>query len=287
MSSKLVKFKGLDVDKFVSFVDNIDINKLPFAIEIRPDKITCKVHPTSKTFVKYFALPTNDIFEEIGMTEEINYLRFNMINVKKLKEGLSVYKRGDVKTIDGEFDVIYDEGNEKSWRINHIRFKSKHVNLKVSGHEPHKVPFLPDNIWKEKLYDVSKYMLKFEINTAFVKSTLRLIDFEKDVADKATSIHKSTLQYLAKDKLLSFKSKDDKWKIDYNLDGTSEYGVFDFQSQSDLLFAIQEIAFRLLNAPVYTVYLVNNINMGKPMNLIFFVNNDDDVIMSSVATVNK
>jgi len=287
MSSKLVKFKGLGVEKFVGFVGNIDINSLPFSIEIKSDRVTSKVHPSTKTFVKYFSVQTDELFEEISLTDEVDYLRFNMVNVKKLKEGLNVYKQADIKKLDGEFDVIYDEGNNKSWRINHIKLKSKHVNLKISGHESHKVPFLPDEVWKDKLYDLSDYLLKFEINTAFAKSTLKLIDFEKDSGDKATSVHKSILQYTAKDKTLLFKSKDDKWKINYNLNNTSDYGEFDFKSNQDMLLAIQEIAFRLLNAPTYTVYLVNNTKMGKSMLLVFFVNNDNDVIMSSVATVKR
>ena len=288
MSSQLVKFKGLNVDKFVNFVNNIDINKLPFAIEITSNKVTSKVHPVQKTFLKYYSVNTDEIFGEIGLTDEINYIRLNMITVKKLKEGLDVYSKSEIKDLDGEFDVSYDEANGKSWRVNHLKFKSKNLNLKIAGQEPHKVPFLPDEVWKDKLYDLSDYLLKFEINTDFIKSTLRLISFEKDSTDKATSVHKSIMQYDGKTKKLCFKSKDDKWKIEYNPDETSQYGEFDFPSTSNYLFAIQEIPFKLLTKQKYTAYLVSNKNMGgNPINLMFFVNNDDEVIMSSVAIVNR
>lgn len=287
MSSQTVKFKNLDVDRFTNFVSNIDINKLAFAIEIKSGKVTSKVHPTEKTFLKYYSVSVDEIFEDIELTDEIDYIRLNMITVKKLKDGLDVYKKADIKKLNGEFNVSFDEANGKSWRVNHMKFKDKHLNLKVAGHESHKVPFLPDEIWKDKLFDISDYLLKFEINDEFIKSTLRLISFEKDSNDKATSVHKSILKFDASNKQLSFKSKDDTWVIDYNPDGESKFGEFDFPSNSDQLLAIQEIPFKLLTKQKYTAYLVNNKNMGRPITLMFFVNNDDEVIMANTAIVNR
>lgn len=289
MSSQTVKFKNLDVAKFVNFVANIDINKLPFAIEIKPDKVTSKVHPSNKTFLKYYRVDTDILFGEIGLTDEINYIRLNMITVKKLKEGLDIYSKTDIQQLSGEFNVTYDEANGKSWRVNFMKFKSKHVNLKIVGHEPHKVPFLPDEIWKDKLFDITDYELKFEINSDFIKSTLKLINFEKETSDKSTSVHKSIMRYDGKTKKLAFKSKDDKWLIDYNPDGdSSDYGEFDFKSSTNYELAIQETPFKLLTKQKYTAYFVNNKNMGAtPISLVFFVNNNDEVVMAAMARVNR
>jgi hypothetical protein len=294
MEPKIVKFKNLDISKFSNFISSIDINKLPFAIEIRHDKVVSKVHPAEKNFLKYFATETSNIFGEINLTDEINYLRLNMITVKKLKEGIEIYSKSEVSTVDGEFEVSYDEANGKSWRINVMKLKSKHKNLKISGHEARKVPFLPDEIWNDKLFDISDYILKFDIDSEFIKSTLRMINFEKDASDKSTSVHKSILEYDGKTKKLCFRSKDDKWRIDYNPDNPdnpdepSEYGEYDFKSDNDYLMAIQEIPFKLMTKQKYTAYYVSNKNMGaRPINLMFFVNSENEVIMTALATVNR
>lgn len=217
-----IKFKGLNIDALSSFSKKANI-KEKCVIEITKDKIFCKAHPTSKTFVKYVENDLSKVFEEVQFPEDFEgtlYLPFN--SLRKFIDMLSIYvvsNKADSK-INGAFDVrSYKDGDFEGKLMN---IKSSKMKTKMNLGEITMTQYLANGIWENiSSYSDENLISSLKLSSDSISELLKLFKFELDTSINVTEVKKFIISYQSNNTFINIISFEDKWEL--KLDTTTVF----------------------------------------------------------------
>ena len=203
---KKIKFDGVKIDKFLSFLEEADIKEHQ-VIDIQDGMMVSKGHNVDKTFVKYVDASLPDLFEKIEVDAHV-VIPIN--DIKKIIELLKIYKsRTDITTVNGELQCKADE-QQSRYVACILQFKSAKMSTKVNLGEISMIQYLPTEVW-QKLTVTDNYLCKFLAVEEDLQSVAKLLKFETDTAKNAVKdIKKFMIDFSSS---VTIKSYDKKWDV--------------------------------------------------------------------------
>lgn len=216
-----IKFKDLDVTKFLEYVEISNIKEKQI-LEIYRDKIYSKGHNMTRTFVKYVEIETNLIFSSIEFPDDdIEKLLLPFNDLKKLIEMLKIYllrsKSGvEVSKVNGVIECKLDKDNNRYIGCT-MQLKSAKMSTKINLGEVSMIHYLSNDVFN-KISSTENYSYKFLITDEDLNEISKLLKFENEVVKNAIKEVKKFIIEFDKNNQVLFKSFDGKWETKYDVE---------------------------------------------------------------------